>query len=55
MKFIYLPHTPPPGPLPPPQDRYLNNKTTKYLLRADRVQQGMDTIALFTKVPLAPM
>jgi N-alpha-acetyltransferase 15/16, NatA auxiliary subunit len=32
------------------QDRYLNNKTTKYLLRADNVPQAMDTIAMFTKV-----
>eukprot|EP01041_Mallomonas_annulata_P008253 gene8253-16973_t len=31
------------------QDRYLNNKTTKYLLRADCIEQAMDTIALFTK------
>jgi len=30
-------------------DRYTNNKTTKYLLRADRVQQAQDTIALFTR------
>ena len=29
--------------------RYVNNKATKYFLRADPVQQGMDTIALFTK------
>jgi peptide alpha-N-acetyltransferase len=32
------------------QDRYLNNKTTKYLLRADNVELGMDRIAMFTKV-----
>lgn len=32
------------------QDRYLNNKTTKYLLRADNVPQAMDTIAMFTRV-----
>ena len=31
------------------QDRYLNNKATKYLLRADEVTQAMDTIAMFTK------
>lgn len=31
------------------QDRYLNNKTTKYLMRACRIQQAMDTIAMFTK------
>ena len=31
------------------QDRYLNNKTTKFMMRADLIQQGMDTIALFTK------
>ncbi len=31
------------------QDRYLNNKATKYFLRADNVIQAMDTIALFTK------
>ena len=31
------------------QDRYLNNKTTKYLLRNDDMDQAMATIALFTK------
>jgi len=31
------------------QDRYVNNKATKYFLRANRVQEGMDTIAMFTK------
>jgi len=31
------------------QDRYLNNKSTKYLLRADNVPKAMDTIAMFTK------
>jgi tetratricopeptide (TPR) repeat protein len=31
------------------QDRYLNNKTTKYLLRADEMQQAMSTISMFTK------
>lgn len=31
------------------QDRYLNNKATKYLLRADNVPQAMDTIAMFTR------
>ena len=27
----------------------MNNKTTKYLLRADEVSRAMDTIAMFTK------
>jgi peptide alpha-N-acetyltransferase len=31
------------------QDRFLNNKATKYLLRADNVPQAMETIAIFTK------
>lgn len=31
------------------QDRYLNNKATKYFLRADYVSRGVATIALFTK------
>lgn len=31
------------------QDRYLNNKATKYFLRSDEVDQAMDTIAMFTK------
>lgn len=31
------------------QDRYLNNKATKYFLLADEVQLGMNTIAMFTK------
>ena len=31
------------------QDRYLNNKSTKYLMRADKVGKAMDTIAMFTK------
>lgn len=31
------------------QDRYLNNKATKYLLRADEVSLAMNTIAMFTK------
>lgn len=31
------------------QDRYLNNKATKYFLRNDQIDQGMETIALFTK------
>lgn len=31
------------------QDRYLNNKTTKYLLQCNHITQAMDTIALFTK------
>ncbi|RHY97196.1 hypothetical protein DYB35_001707, partial [Aphanomyces astaci] len=30
-------------------DRYINNKTTKYLLRANRIAQAEDTIALFTR------
>ena len=31
------------------QDRYLNNKATKYYLRADRVEDAVNTISLFTK------
>ena len=31
-------------------DRYLNTKSTRYLLRADRMEQAQKTIALFTKV-----
>jgi peptide alpha-N-acetyltransferase len=31
------------------QDRYLNNKATKYLLRADRMDEAMDRIAMFVK------
>jgi tetratricopeptide (TPR) repeat protein len=31
------------------QDRYLNNKATKYFLRANKVGNAMDTIAMFTK------
>ena len=31
------------------QDRYLNNKATKYFLRADMMNEAMETIALFTK------
>lgn len=31
------------------QDRYVNNKATKYYLRANRVEDGMNTIAMFTK------
>lgn len=31
------------------QDRYLNNKSTKYLLRANLIESAMDTIALFTR------
>lgn len=31
------------------QDRYLNNKATRYYLRADRVPDAMSTIAMFTK------
>ncbi len=31
------------------QDRYLNNKATKYFLRADEVDLAMSTIAMFTK------
>ena len=30
-------------------DRYINNKTTKYLLRAGRVEQAEKTIGLFTR------
>lgn len=31
------------------QDRYLNNKATKYFLRADETPLAMNTIAMFTK------
>lgn len=31
------------------QDRYLNNKATKYLLKANKIDTAMDTIAMFTK------
>ena len=31
------------------QDRYLNNKATKYFLRANMMNEAMETIALFTK------
>jgi peptide alpha-N-acetyltransferase len=31
------------------QDRYLNNKATKYLLRSNHVTTAMSTIAMFTK------
>lgn len=31
------------------QDRFLNNKTTKYLLRANRIDDASTTIAMFTK------
>lgn len=31
------------------QDRYLNNKATKYFLRADAIPQALATISLFTK------
>lgn len=31
------------------QDRFLNNKTTKYFMRADRIEQAQQTIAMFTK------
>lgn len=30
-------------------DRYINNKTTKYMLRADRVDEAQNVIALFAK------
>mmetsp|Transcript_35229 Transcript_35229/g.94295 ORF Transcript_35229/g.94295 Transcript_35229/m.94295 type:complete len:708 (-) Transcript_35229:438-2561(-) len=30
-------------------DRYINNKTTKYMLRAGKLEQAMSTIALFTR------
>ena len=31
------------------QDRYLNNKATKYFMRADQVAEGLATISMFTK------
>lgn len=31
------------------QDRYVNNKATKYFLRADKIPQAKETIAMFTK------
>ena len=31
------------------QDRYLNNKATKYMLRADQMANAMDRVALFLK------
>jgi peptide alpha-N-acetyltransferase len=31
-------------------DRFLNNNSVKYLLRAGRVEQAAETMALFTKV-----
>lgn len=31
------------------QDRYLNNKATRYFLRANRIPEAMATISLFTK------
>ena len=31
------------------QDRYLNNKASKYWMRAENVERGMSTIAMFTK------
>ena len=31
------------------QDRYINNKTTKYLLRANRDEAALDRISLFTR------
>jgi N-alpha-acetyltransferase 15/16, NatA auxiliary subunit len=31
------------------QDRYVNNKATKYFLRADKIPEAKETIALFTK------
>eukprot|EP00611_Tribonema_gayanum_P018068 TRINITY_DN31123_c0_g1_i1.p1 TRINITY_DN31123_c0_g1~~TRINITY_DN31123_c0_g1_i1.p1 ORF type:complete len:947 (-),score=350.61 TRINITY_DN31123_c0_g1_i1:368-2821(-) len=36
-------------------DRYINNKTTKYMLRADRVPEAERTIALFTRHEGDPM
>lgn len=32
------------------QDRFINSKSTKYLLRANKVDQAIDTISLFTKL-----
>ncbi|RLV95265.1 N-terminal acetyltransferase A complex subunit NAT1 [Spathaspora sp. JA1] len=32
------------------QDRFINSKTTKYLLRADKVDEAIDCISLFTKL-----
>ena len=31
------------------QDRYVNNKATKYFLRADKIPEAQETIAMFTK------
>jgi len=31
------------------QDRYINNQTTKYMLQADREEEALDMIALFTR------
>ena len=31
------------------QDRYVNNKATKYFLRADKIPEAKETIAMFTK------
>ena len=31
------------------QDRYLNNKATKYMLRADQMANAMDRVAMFLK------
>ncbi|RCK64965.1 N-terminal acetyltransferase A complex subunit NAT1 [Candida viswanathii] len=32
------------------QDRFINSKATKYLLRADKVEEAIDCISLFTKL-----
>lgn len=32
------------------QDRFINSKCAKYLLRADRVEEAEKTISLFTRV-----
>lgn len=32
------------------QDRFINSKTTKYLLRANKVDEGIDCVSLFTKL-----
>ena len=32
------------------QDRFINSKSTKYLLRANKVNEAIDCISLFTKL-----
>ncbi|OBA21835.1 N-terminal acetyltransferase A, auxiliary subunit [Metschnikowia bicuspidata var. bicuspidata NRRL YB-4993] len=32
------------------QDRFINSKTTKYLMRANRVEEAIDCVSLFTKL-----